>query len=386
MKVLHVIKQAGIAGAETYLLNILPELQKKGIECTFLALVNPSFLKEASLMTKIMSDRGITVKEVILHRPYSIQTFRLLARIIETGDYDLVHSHLIHAEFYMAMVKRFFAKDMVLASTKHGYYPAYQEKYGFEAKRRFSDPFWWITKSNSTMVDRYCTISHGLKNLIVQLGITSADKVDVIHYGFNYDAVQYDNENLGKYRKTPHQILIVGRLIPVKGHHFAFRALKEVLKKIPDASLVIIGSGPLEEELKRQVAEMGLSENVHFEGFQMNVHNYIKNSDLVLIPSYAEGFCAVVLEAYHNQTPVMAFDVPALNEIIQHEQTGIIVKKFDVEDLVGKILEVFKNPEHHRQLAMNGFNMLHSYFTMERMVNETIDFYKKTLTEAENKH
>lgn len=379
MKVLHVIKQAGIAGAETYLLNILPELQKKGVQCTFLALINPDFMKEAQVMTKLVRESGVEVIELPVEGHLSPKMFSKIADIIRSGHYDLVHAHLIHAEFFVTMVKRFYIKDLVIASTKHGYYPAYQTKYGFEPAKKFSDPFWWITKMNSGLVNRYCTISYGLKNLIIQLGITTESKVDVIHYGFNYDAVTYDS-HVEKYRKSPHQILIVGRLIPVKGHIYAFKALKDVLKKYPDTSLVLIGSGPMEAELKQMVADLGLSDKVYFEGFQMNVHNYIRNSDLALIPSIAEGFCAVVLEAYHNETPVMAFDVPALNEIIFHQETGVIVKKFDHEDLVRSIEDVFNRPEHYREIAKKGNEKLHSYFTIDRMVNQTIEFYNKTLS------
>jgi glycosyltransferase involved in cell wall biosynthesis len=126
--------------------------------------------------------------------------------------------------------------------------------------------------------------------------------------------------------------------------------------------------------------EIGIADKVFFEGFQMNVHDYIKNSDLVLIPSFAEGFCAVVLEAYQNLTPVMAFDVPALNEIIFNNDTGIIVKKFDIDELAEKIGYIFENPDIAKKLATNGYEKLHSYFTIERMVNQTIEFYNKTLT------
>jgi glycosyltransferase involved in cell wall biosynthesis len=378
MKVLHAIKLAGIAGAETYLLNILPELQKKGVDCTFLALINPAFAKEAAVMVDLMRERGIKVIELQVNKDYSPRLFRSIAQVIREGNYDFVHVHLVHAEFYLTMVKRFFIKDLIIASTKHGYNPTYQTKYGFEAKRKYSDPFWWITKLNSGLVNRYCCISFGLKNLLVALNIAKAENIDVIHYGFDYGTVCYDVE-VHKYRKAPKQILIVGRLIPVKGHIYAFRALKDILKKHPDTKMVLIGTGDFESQLRKYVNDLGLEDFVLFEGFQMNVHNYIKNSDLVLIPSLAEGFCAVVLEAYHNETPVMAFDVPALNEIIFHNETGIIVKKIDHEDLVQQITNILEQPEKARELTSNGLKKLQTYFTIDRMVDQTIDFYRKTL-------
>jgi glycosyltransferase involved in cell wall biosynthesis len=380
MKVLHIIKQSGIAGAETYLLSVMPALQEKGVECTFLAMINPAFKEDAAQMTALVRSKGVKVEELVVERDFSFKMFRDIANIIEKGQFDLVVAHLIHAEFYATMVKRFYLKDLVIASVKHGYNPGYQTKYGFEPKKQYSDIFWWITKLNSGLVNRYCSISYGLKNLLVALDIVTEENIDVVHYGFNYDAVQYDTENLVKYRKTPHQILLVGRLIPVKGHVYAFNALKALQSDFPDACLVIIGSGPYEETLRAMVADLGIGNQVYFEGYQTNVHNYIKNSDLILIPSLAEGFCAVVLEAYHNLSPVMAFDVPALNEIIWHNETGVIVKKFDHDDLVAKIKDVFERPDFYKSLARIGYEKLHSYFTIDRMIEETIAFYKATLS------
>jgi glycosyltransferase involved in cell wall biosynthesis len=379
MKVLHIIKQSIIAGAETYLLNILPELQKRGVECTFLAMINPKFTKEAAQMTDLMRSKGVKVEEITVQNDFSFGMYRQIADLIKRDDYDLVVAHLIHAEFYATMVKRFFIKDLVIASVKHGYNPGYQTKFGFEPKKKYSDIFWWITKFNARLVDRYCSISYGLKNLLVALNIAKSEDIDVIHYGFNYDAVEYDPD-ITKYRKTAQQILIVGRLIPVKGHIYAFRAVQQLQLKYPDLSLVIIGSGPYEEELKKQVRDLGISEKVYFEGYQSNVHNYIRNSDLILIPSLAEGFCAVVLEAYHNLAPVMAFDVPALNEIIFHGETGVIVKKFDEQDLVEKVEGIFRDPAYGEQLTKNGYEKLHSYFTIDRMLEETMAFYAATLS------
>jgi glycosyltransferase involved in cell wall biosynthesis len=379
MKVLHVIKLAGIAGAETYLLNILPELQQKNIHCTLLALINPAFEKEAKKMTQILKDKGVKVIEILVMSQKSLGFYKEIASVVKAGKYDLVNTHLIHADIYLTIVKRLFVKNLVIASTRHGYSEQYQTLHGFEPVFKLKDPYRWVLRFLDKSINRVCTISYGLKNLLVQLKITPENKIDVIHYGFSYNSVKYD-ENVTKYKKAGKQILILGRLAPVKGHIHAFKVLPKLLKKYPDAALVLIGSGAYEEELKKMAHEIGIADKVFFEGFQMNVHDYIKNSDLVLIPSFAEGFCAVVLEAYQNLTPVMAFDVPALNEIIFNNDTGIIVKKFDIDELAEKIGYIFENPDIAKKLATNGYEKLHSYFTIERMVNQTIEFYNKTLT------
>lgn len=377
MKVLHVLKLAGIAGAETYLLNILPELQKQ-IDCTYLAVINPVFKENAKKMTDILKSKNIKVIEIYATNEFSLKFYRQIANIIKEGNYTLINTHLIHADIYISIVKKLFIKDLVIASTRHGYSESYQTLHGFEPVFKWKDPYRYVLKFIDKYINRVCTISYGLKNLLVKLNITRENKIDVIHYGFNYGDVQYDT-NTAKYRKSPHQVIILGRLAPVKGHEHIFRIMPELIKKYPDIALVLVGIGVSEEYLKAKVKELNLENYVYFEGFQTNVHDYMHNSDVAVIPSYAEGFCAVVLEAYQNYTPVISFDVPALNEIIFHNSTGLIVPKFDDKIMTESIIELMENKEKSKQLMEEGYHKLHTYFTIDRMVNETMEFYKKTL-------
>jgi glycosyltransferase involved in cell wall biosynthesis len=379
MKVLHIIKIAGVGGAEVYLTKTLPEMNKRGISVTLLAMMNIAFMKEAKKVVDIFKAAGVNVIEINVESDFSWKMYRKIAEVIKDGHYDLVNAHLIHAELYMSIVKKFFLKNIKIIATKHGYDPAYQVKHGFDPVSSYTDKFFWLSRLNGHYMDRNITISRGLKKLIVALNIAKEKDVDVIHYGFNYDNISY-NPDKSKFRKSPNQILILGRLEEVKGHSMAFEAMPEVIKKFPKAKLVIIGSGAIENQLKQEVIDKKLENNVEFLGFQSEIHDFIKNSDIVLIPSFAEGFCAVVLEAYYNEVPVVCFDVPALNEIVFNNETGIVVPKFDISALSESIIRIFNDPDFAKKLADGGKNKLYSYFTIDRMLNETIDSYNKVLS------
>lgn len=381
MKVLHIIKLAGLGGAEMYLSKIIPAMNNVGIDNVFLGVINPAHREGAAKVTHLMRTLGVKVVEMDAHNDFSWGLYKKIAQLIKDEKIDLVNAHLIHAETYAAMVKRFFIKDLKLINTRHGYYPAYQVKNGFNPVFSLTDKFWWMYKFNSGKFDRTISISHGLKNLLVQMKLAKAEDIDVIHYGFDYDNIRYQ-EDTSKFRKSPQQILIIGRLEPVKGHSFAFKAMPKILKRFPDAKLVIVGTGYHEPVLRQEVKDLNIEENVLFEGFQTAVHDYLKNSDVTLIPSFAEGFCAVVLESYNNHTPVVCFDVPALNEIVYQEKTGMIVPKFDVEILSDKIIQLLENKELSQSLADAGHQKLKSYFSMERMLNQTLESYQKVLTQS----
>ncbi|HUH75456.1 MAG TPA: glycosyltransferase family 4 protein [Chitinophagales bacterium] len=379
MKVLHVIKLAGLGGAEVYLSKILPELNKAGVQCALLGMINPAHREGAAKVTNLIRSLGVEVIELDAPKDFSWSLYKKIAQIIQEGKYDLVNTHLIHSELYTSMVKKFFIRDLILINTRHGYYPDYQVRHGFEPIFNIKDKFWWLYKFNSGSFNRTISISHGLKNLIVAMKLAKEKDIDVIHYGFDYDDVTYDS-NTELYKRGNPQINIIGRLDPVKGHTFAFQALPKIIQKFPNVKLTIIGSGGIEADLKKEVAERGLENNVEFMGFQTKIHDFLKNSDVTLIPSFAEGFCAVVLESNFNHTPVVCFDVPALNEIVDNEQTGVVVPKFDTDILADKIIKILDNKEYSKKLTDNAYHKLKTYFTMDRMLKDTIHTYEQVLS------
>jgi glycosyltransferase involved in cell wall biosynthesis len=118
---------------------------------------------------------------------------------------------------------------------------------------------------------------------------------------------------------------------------------------------------------------------VVFTGFSTNIHNYLKCSDLEILPSSAEGFGIVILEAWHSEIPVIAFDVPAPNEIITDGEDGYLIPPFDKEILKEKIIYLLKNKDIAKNMGKAGKKKLETQYTMEIMLSKTIAMYKRVL-------
>ena len=95
----------------------------------------------------------------------------------------------------------------------------------------------------------------------------------------------------------------VARLTPEKNQPFLFEVFAEILKKMPDARLVLLGRGPSEDELRQRVEEMGIAENVEFLGIRDNVDEYMKAFDAFVFPSIVEGFPMAMVEAQAAGAP-----------------------------------------------------------------------------------
>jgi glycosyltransferase involved in cell wall biosynthesis len=277
-------------------------------------------------------------------------------------------------------LKRFFQPKLKVVSFKHGYDEAFQKQNGFDHTKLKKDLFYRAMKWSSGVVDQSVAISEGLGSFLVKGGIVPDSKLEVIHYGFDYSHITIDPTYDQKYRYASNQLVIIGRLVTVKQHDKVIELLPDIHKVLPDLSLVIVGAGEKEEYLKQLVKQLQLTDIVHFEGFKTNTHDYIAASDIMLVPSSAEGFGAVILEGWNNKKPVIAFNVPAPNEIIIHEKNGLLIKPFDAQELKEGILRLLQDKSLTKQFGENGYQLLQEKFSLNAMISKTVRIYERVLT------
>ncbi|MBQ2854026.1 MAG: glycosyltransferase family 1 protein [Oscillospiraceae bacterium] len=89
----------------------------------------------------------------------------------------------------------------------------------------------------------------------------------------------------------------VGRIVPQKNHDFLIEIFAEVAKQSPDAKLLLIGAGPLEEQVRRKVNDLGLTEHVRFLGIRSDVNRILQAVDVFVLPSLYEGLSLTAVEA-----------------------------------------------------------------------------------------
>jgi len=380
MKILFVQKVKALAGSEKYFLELVPALKNKGIEVEFVCIYNQIDLEKAQHFIKVYQDLNLKIHTFKVRSDRSILSIlKFIRSIYKNGQFDMVHSHLIHADFWVTLLKRTGTISCPIVSTKHGYDEAFISDFGFDGHQVPKNFYYKLCRFSERKIDRSFAVSNGLKQLFIDSGISKIEKIKTIHHGFDLPEMQNDKNTT--YRLADQQIIIIGRIIPFKGHHYALHALANIKPELNDFCLVILGHGDeaLIKDLKHLVIKLKLENHVQFMGYKTNIYDYLANSDVMLVPSIAEGFGLVFLEAMQAELPIIGFDVPATNEIIQDQKTGLLVPPYDENKLGNAILELLQNESKRKKLSQQAKERLVSYFCLDRMVDETVAFYKQSL-------
>lgn len=379
MRVLHAHIITGIAGSESYLLKILPDLCKKGYDIHFLCIYYGRDFSVTDSFTSQLSDCGITLHYLPIGGWSYLKALFKIDQLVKQEKFDLIHTHLIHADLLISCHKRWFGGGYKLISTKHGYQESYQSKIAAGIDKRPSNLYYYAAKWSEQMFDRSYAISHSLRKLYVGVGVSKSERIDVVHYGFDFSSDNAPNAQSVPALKGGIKLVIVGRLKAIKGHLYALEALAELRAKYPDIVLTIVGDGDFRTEIEEKVSTLKLQDAVDMIGYSPKGRDYMAGADIVLIPSKSEGFGIVVLEAFSLKKPVVSFDVPALNEIISDGENGYLAAPFKVLEYKQKIEALVQNVSHRNSIGKQGFDTWKQKFTQSKMIEKTVDFYAKVM-------
>ncbi|MBI5758256.1 MAG: glycosyltransferase, partial [Planctomycetales bacterium] len=187
----------------------------------------------------------------------------------------------------------------------------------------------WLDWLTNWLVDLNVCVSQSVADFTRAHGWLRGTKLTVIPNVVDYERFAQgepaDLTSLGIPRES-RVIVTVGRLDEQKGHRFLIEALPAVLREHHDARLLVVGDGPLREELQALARQLGIAEAVCFAGHRDDVPALLRASKCFVLPSLWEGMPNVVLEAMAAGVPVVTTSVEGVLELIEPDRTGLVVK------------------------------------------------------------
>lgn len=374
MKILHLIYTSGIYGAEKHLLNLLPGLKKYDIQCDLLFICPEKSIPSLQAYCKQMNEKGIKIFLVPTTSKVSVLlAVRKIFQYLKSNDIKVIHSHLFSADLIAVLIKKIYFKKLVILSTKHGYEEKYLVQYGLGNKKTRYNLYYFISQAVIKRIDHNLAVSRSLSEMYVSLKLVK-DKMKFVGHGISLDESGKEQVSL----KGNPKIMMVGRLSQIKGHTYLFQALPQIIKKFPELRLFILGDGPLKDSLTEQAASLNILNHIEFAGF-VNPQKYASQCQLIVAPSLYESFGLVYIESFALKIPVIAFDTETSSQIIENNETGILVEKENIKALVEGILFLLENPQERKRITENAYKKFLTYYTVERMVKETAEWYDSVL-------
>ncbi|KZX14600.1 glycosyltransferase family 4 protein [Methanobrevibacter filiformis] len=334
-----------IGGVSTHVLNLSKELIKKGHE-VYVVTYPQKNLKDIGKI-HVNSTYGINIKGLRSLFFIIFGTIKLV-QIVKKHDIDIIHGHYLFPPGLIAILGGFFTKKKVYI-TAHG-----SDIFNLYKNKGFMRP---ILKFILKKAYKVLVVSEALKEEIIKINIKGIEeKVRINLNAVDINKFKPDNSYLFKkelikdYDIIENQaiILYVGRLDKEKNVESLIEAKKHL--KTP-STLVIVGYGPLENNLKEKIKKEKIS-NVIFTGKRKDIENIIPSSDILVLPSFYESFGIVLIEALSCGKPVIGSDIKSIRSIIT-EDVGLLIDPNNTKDITNKIDLILTNKDLKKKMEKN---------------------------------
>jgi glycosyltransferase involved in cell wall biosynthesis len=171
-------------------------------------------------------------------------------------------------------------------------------------------------------------------------------------------------------------IVTVGRLVEAKNHRTLLHSFQLIVERVPNATLVIIGSGPLSNELRQSARDLGVVDSIVFAGHltRPEVYSVLNRSTIAVFPSWYEGFCVAAIEAMAAGLPVIVSDIDVLHEVVG--DTGVFVNPNDSNEIADAIVDLLKQPDRRGDLGTKAKERVRSTFSLDLTAQQYCSVYK----------
>jgi L-malate glycosyltransferase len=367
IRILHIIKSLGRGGAETLLPETLQLHDQSQFEFHYIY-----FLPWKDQMVGSLKQNGGTV--VCIPANSNIQLIMRMNHVVEyirRHNIELIHAHLPWAGILARLVGR--RTGLPVIYTEHNK----QERYHFLTRQMNLLTMNWL--------DRIIPVSRDVEESILKFKPAVKSKIKTILNGVNIEkyipsAVAKDlaRKNLA----LPPDKFTLGTIAVFrfqKRLDLWLEIAKTLADNHPDIHFLIVGDGPLKDQLLQKTTDLNIQTRVTFAGLQTEVRPYLAAMDAYMMTSIFEGLPIAMLEAMSSGLPVITTSAGGIKEVIRHGQDGLLCDVDQASRLVDYALKLKDDPEFRSRVSHNARQRITEQFSLNKMVHDLEDLYKSMI-------
>lgn len=367
MRILQICSASQAGGGEVHVADLVRALLSRG-HLVHLAVRPNSPLRE------MLPDATACWHELPLKNSLDIASARAIAEIIAQNDIQIVHAHL-GRDYLMAAMACRRARSAKLILTRHHYLPISK------------NPIYrWMLEDVAAVI----AVSSSVRRSVIERLQLPPERVHTIPNWIDPSRIQpVEREAARALFQIQARLAVacIGQITPAKGQEEFMRAAGRVSQSRPDVEFLIAGREvderePFTRQLKALAEELGISRRVKFLGHVRQMAELLSASDVVVIPSWDEGFSLVTIEAMAAGRPVLASDVGGIRDIIRENVTGLLFPPRNVNALASKLIWMLADTSLRERLARQARQDVMARFNREQIIDQIESLYLSALKQT----
>lgn len=329
------LKNPYSGGAEVHLEELLQRLVKQGHEVTLFCSGFENCLAEEII-------EGIRIIRRGNRYNFNLVAPFHLKKLVKQKSFDILIEDVNKIPFYTPLylnIKTLVVVPHLFATTVFHEINFVLGTYIYLTER----PFVWVYKHK-----KFNVISESTAQDLIKRGVPDAN-ISVIHCGIDRQTYSHDAA-VTKYEQPT--ILYLGRVKKYKSIQHLIKAFKIVKKKLPDARLMVVGTGDYLNNLKQLASSLGLGDSVEFPGFVSREEKVarMRRAHVGVLPSIREGWGLTNIECNSVGTTVVAADSPGLKDSVKDGVTGLLYPYGNIDALATKLLMILTDESYRNKL------------------------------------
>ncbi|MFD2518545.1 glycosyltransferase [Salinimicrobium flavum] len=362
MKIINLIQKPQLRGAEIFACQLSNHLVDRGHDVIVVSI----FPGDSKLPFK---GEIIHLNRSVSKRLFDYGGWKLFNKIIEDFKPDIIQANAADTLKFAVSSKLLFKWDSKIIfrnANKMGDFIDSQMK-------------WQLNKFYINRVDHVISVSKECEKDFIKTFKYSENLINTVEIGVEETAIDKLSNDLSDIFQRGPVLVHIGGFVPEKNHEGLLKIFARVKEEYPEIQLVLLGKGKLEIPIKNMVNQIKFGDDVHFLGHRLDVLEILKSSRAFLLPSFIEGLPGVILEAMYCKTPVVAYDVGGISEVVKPEETGWLIEKGDEDGFVRAIHEVLNSHSENESRINAAKRLIHHKFLNSKIAERFEAVYEKVV-------